>query len=91
MDKKEFLEVLKRGASMTEAKIECLQFFIDNYPVLATVNETKSFGFISSHKEWTALKGIKITGGREPQINWAFVKLQKRYSDLANFKTAKYD
>lgn len=33
MKKEQVIEILEHGASSEAAKIECLQFYIDNYPV----------------------------------------------------------
>lgn len=72
MTKAQFISVLEQGAILRESKIECLQFYIDHYPV-----------FIRG--QWTALK-IRIVGGSQKLIDYAFAKLQQRVVELKNFK-----
>jgi hypothetical protein len=80
MTKDQFIEVLKQGASTQESKIECIQFFIDNYPVLAKVSP------FSNAKQWTSIKDVKVTGGAPQLVDYAFAKLQQRVVELQNFK-----
>ncbi len=89
MNKTEFLECLRKGVSSQAAKIECLQFFIDNYPVLAENKQT--VWAISSGKHWTSLKEITITGGSPDLVNYAFDSLRRRLNYLKKFKIANED
>ena len=85
MTKDEFLKVLSHGASSSAAKIGYLQFFIDNYHVLANSSSPGNpFGAVG--KTWTQIQGVKITGGSQGQVNYAFMQLQSRLTELKNFK-----
>ena len=75
MSKEEYLETLQNGTDSQQAKIDCLNYFIDNYPVLINT----PFG----GKMWTGLD-ISVIGGNPELINRAFASLQSRIEEFKN-------
>lgn len=92
MNKDDFIKTLKTDNISKELKLECCQFFIDNYPVNADEyhDVRDPFGtviaqFKTGRKNWTKLD-VKIEGGSDKSINFAFEQLVKRVKELEDYE-----
>lgn len=74
MNKDAFIKTLKADDVSRELKLECCQFFIDNYPITGQFIEN-----------WTKLD-VKIEGGSDKSINFAFEQLFKRVKELEKYE-----
>jgi len=83
MDKKTFIEHLRKGTEDINVKAACINHFIDNYPVL--IEEKSQMGFPTSRKTWTKLQGIKVKAGSKRLFDYAFRALRGRVSELEKF------
>lgn len=83
MDKKTFIEHLKKGTEDVQTKLQCINHFIDNYPVL--VEEKGQLGFPTGRKQWTKLQGVRIKGGQKRLVDYAFRALRGRVTELEKF------
>lgn len=82
MTKNEFIETLSTTEGVSyEKKLECINFFIKNYPVEIQNPLGK--------KEWTKLSIGYLTGGSDNAVRYAFVKLVERKVELKEFKGLK--
>lgn len=89
MTKDEFIKCLDTadffaGNITDQKKLECLQFYIYNYPVYAYTDPVN--GRIRGLKHWTKLEGISLTGGTPKQIDFAFLKLCQRIQELKAYQ-----
>jgi hypothetical protein len=83
MNKDDFIKTLKTDNISKELKLECCQFFIDNYPVMLKQIVNPFTGqFIEN---WTKLD-IKFEGGSDKSINFAFEQLVKRVKELEDYE-----
>lgn len=74
MDVIQFTSRLKNGVATKDEKIECLNYFVNNYPVWIKDD--------FAGNRFTALKGINIVGGGDALVDIAFSSLQKRVKDF---------
>jgi hypothetical protein len=83
MNKKEFIKTLKSDSPSKELKLECCQFFIDNYPIQIEKGVNPFTGEFMT--DWTKLD-VKIKGGSDKSINFAFNQLIKRIKELEDYE-----
>lgn len=85
--KEEFIVYLEEGTEDRETKLNCLQYFIDNYPVLVDeVIKTPIATFKTGKKYWTKLYvNLKEIPPRD--INNDFKKLQIRLKEMKEWDT----
>jgi hypothetical protein len=91
MEKEIFLKYLKDGSTDSNIQLEVCNHFIQNYPVLVdeVKNMTDPFGniiaqFTTGNRIWTKLD-IKVIGGSEEKIKFAFEQLQKRIKQFEDY------
>ena len=82
MNKQEFIDYLKSDTVELAVKLECCQFFVDNFPV--EIDSLDPMNPFKKHKILTKLD-VKIDGGSEKSINFAFEQLQKKIKELEEF------
>lgn len=75
MNKEEFISTLKSTDPSNSIKQECLQYFIDNYPVQIDVKHP-FFGTVVG-KTWTSLEGYQVKNDKK-----AMDKLEENYNKL---------
>jgi hypothetical protein len=75
MDKVNFIETLKSTDPSNGLKQECLQYFVDNYPVQINVRHP-FFGTVVG-KTWTSLEGYQVKNDKK-----AMNKLDENYNKL---------
>ena len=84
MTKEAFIEALSNTEGVSyKIKLDCLNYFIDNYPVEIRVGINPFTG--EEVKEWTKLNWT-ITGGDSDWISKGFESLQGRKQELIDFK-----
>ena len=88
MNKKEFLGKLTNPQNTTlDDKLQCCQFFIDNYPV--AIDEGIKHGPMhikTGERMWTQLQGITIINNNPMAVQQAFASLINRVDELVKFK-----
>jgi len=88
MTKTQLIENLKKKKVNKETKLDCLQCFVDNYPVQIDVILNTPLGSVKTgEKEWTSLKGFNIRKDELilNNLNENFNKLKNRIEDIENF------
>jgi hypothetical protein len=75
MNKEEFISTLKSTNPSNGLKQECLQYFVDNYPVQINVRHP-FFGTVAG-KTWTSLEGYQVKNDKK-----AMDKLEENYNKL---------
>ena len=75
MNKEEFISTLKSTNPSNDLKQECLQYFVDNYPVQINVRHP-FFGTVAG-KTWTSLEGYQVKNDKK-----AIDKLEENYNKL---------
>ena len=83
MNKQEFIKTLKEGTLDKEVKLKVCQFYLDKYPVkIKQQNPRNPFEGIDF---WTKID-IKINGGSDKAIDFAFKQLQGNVNELEKFE-----
>ena len=75
MNKETFIETLKSTDPSNGLKQECLQYFVENYPVQIDVKHP-FFGTVVG-KTWTSLEGYQVKNDKK-----AMDKLEENYNKL---------
>ena len=75
MNKEDFLLTLKSENPTNDSKLECLQYFVDNYPVQIDVKHP-FFGTVVG-KTLTSLQGYQVKNDKK-----AMDKLEENYNKL---------
>ena len=75
MNKEEFISTLKSTNPSNDLKQECLQYFVENYPVQIDVKHP-FFGTVVG-KTWTSLEGYQVKNDKK-----AMDKLEENYNKL---------
>lgn len=75
MNKETFIETLKSTNPSNGLKQECLQYFVENYPVQINVRHP-FFGTVAG-KTWTSLEGYQVKNDKK-----AMDKLEENYNKL---------
>jgi hypothetical protein len=73
--KEEFISTLKAPNPSNDLKQECLQYFVENYPVQINVRHP-FFGTVVG-KTWTSLEGYQVKNDKK-----AMDKLEENYNKL---------
>ncbi len=75
MNKETFIKTIKEGTNDSQLQIDCITFFLANYPVLARA------GF---NKQWTKIiLDVPIVNDGSPLIWIAFDRLRDRLDELS--------
>ena len=85
MNKQEFLNYLKDGTEDADTKLNCLQYFCENYPVQIRVGAnpfTMQVSYI-----WTSLPDYKVKDDKiaMKHLDVNFNKLQQRIKELEDY------
>ena len=75
MNKEEFISTLKSEKPANDSKLDCLQYFVDNYPVQIDVKHP-FFGTVVG-KTLTSLQGYQVKNDKK-----AIDKLEENYNKL---------
>lgn len=75
MNKEEFISTLKSENPSNDLKLDCLQYFVENYPVQIDVKHP-FFGTVVG-KTWTSLEGYQVKNDKK-----AMDKLEENYNKL---------
>jgi hypothetical protein len=75
MNREEFISTLKSTDPSNGLKQECLQYFVENYPVQINVRHP-FFGTVVG-KTWTSLEGYHVKNDKK-----AMDKLEENYNKL---------
>lgn len=75
MNREEFISTLKSTDPSNGLKQECLQYFVENYPVQIDVKHP-FFGTVVG-KTWTSLEGYQVKNDKK-----AMDKLEENYNKL---------
>ena len=75
MNKEEFISTLKSENPPNDLKLDCLQYFVENYPVQINVKHP-FFGTVVG-KTWTSLEGYQVKNDKK-----AMDKLEENYNKL---------
>jgi hypothetical protein len=75
MNREEFISTLKSTDPSNGLKQECLQYFVENYPVQINVRHP-FFGTVVG-KTWTSLEGYQVKNDKK-----AMGKLEENYNKL---------
>lgn len=89
MNKDDFIKTLKSDNVSKELKLNCCQFFIDNFPVFINqVIETPMGKIDTGVGFWTALPDYKVKDDpiAMDKLDKNFQKLVKRLNELETFK-----
>ena len=81
MTKQEFIAYLEKDELDFDIKIAVCQYYIDNYPVMASRTMNTPLGKVKVGEYATALD-IVITGGSDKAVNHAFNQLKKRIEEF---------
>ena len=81
LNKQTFIKLLKDGTTDKQQKIEVCQWFINNYAV--KIQQIDPFNPFHKQEIWTKLvdengSEIKINGGSNKLVNYAFKQLQTK-------------
>lgn len=86
MNKEEFISTLKSENPANDSKLDCLQYFIDNYPV--QIKSSFNLFTMQVGYTWTSLPDYKVKDDTIAMKNLDvnFNKLQQRLEEITNFK-----
>lgn len=87
--KEEFISTLKSSNPSNDLKLECLQYFIDNYPIFLEQVISTPFGKINTGQGfWTALPDYKVKNDKiaMSKLEENYQKVVKRVDELETFK-----
>lgn len=88
MTKEEFIKTLESTEEVSkDSKVEVLQYFINNYPVLIDqVINTPVGNFKTGQKYWTALQGIDLNVVKPRNVDANFKQLVARLEEIKQVK-----
>jgi hypothetical protein len=86
MNREEFISTLKSTDPSNGLKQECLQYFVDNYPVQINVRHP-FFGTVAG-KTWTSLEGYQVKNDKKAmdKLEENYNKLVERIVEIETFK-----
>jgi hypothetical protein len=84
--KEEFISTLKSTDPSSDLKQECLQYFVENYPVQINVRHP-FFGTVVG-KTWTSLEGYQVKNDKKAmdKLEENYNKLVERIVEIETFK-----
>ena len=86
MNKEEFISTLKSENPANDSKLDCLQYFVDNYPVQIDVRHP-IFNVVVG-KTLTSLQGYQVKNDKKAmdKLDENYNKLVARVIEIENFK-----
>jgi hypothetical protein len=87
MTKKEFLKKLKSKDLTKDEKLECCQFFIENYVTLVKENIDTDVGILPTGRRiYSKIQGLRINEGSDKAINYAFEQLSSKIDKFKEYE-----
>lgn len=86
MDNKQFFEILKSKTPSKQEKMDVLQYYIDNFPIIIDIADP--FNPFKKIKQPTKLEGVHIISGgnnEEKYINHGFMQLKKFITQMEEY------
>ncbi len=88
MDNKQFFELLKSNTATKQQKMEVLQYYIDNFPVV--IDTQDPFNPFKKAKQVTKLQGVHIVNSTNPAndeklVNHGFMQLKRFIKEMEEF------
>ena len=89
MTKDEFIQLLEEGTEDKEVQLNCLQYFVENYPVQISEKINSPFGILQTGRSyWTKLIDYDVR--KDPLVQSSleenFNKLKNRLDEIKKFK-----
>jgi len=86
MDSKQFFELLKSNTATKQQKMDVLQYYIDNFPVI--IDTQNPYNPFQKIKQATKLQGVHIINGgldEDKRIDYGFNSIKRFIKEMEEF------